>query len=65
MAGKSVDLGQRFHNEAGVVMVNKITDFIHSIIPGTIGVLIIEDKVHVALRSHPVLFLVENLRRVC
>ena len=53
MAGESVDLGQRFHDKAGVVVINKITDSIDGIEPGAVGVLIIEDKVQVSLRSLP------------
>ena len=65
MASESVDLCQRFHDEASVIMIDKVTDSVHSIIPGTIGVLIIENKVQVPFRGKPVLLLVKNLRGAC
>ena len=62
MTGESVDLGQCFHNETGVVVIDEIANAIDSIEPGTIGILALEHEVQVSFRDVPVILIGEKQR---
>ena len=59
---ESVNLGQRFHDEARVKMINEIAHPIDGIIPGAVGILILQDEIQVSFCDSPVIFIRKNLR---
>src|SRR5438552_4061779 len=58
-----MDLGQCFHHEASVEMINKISYSIHGIKPRTVGVLILQNEIQISFCSPPVFFVAKNLGR--
>src|SRR5712691_198659 len=62
VAGQRMDLGQCFHDEAGVKMIDKIAYSIDRVIPGTVAVLVFQNKIQIALGNLPVIVIGKNLR---
>src|SRR6201989_304537 len=58
-----MDLPERFHDKAGMKMINKIADPIDGVIPRTIGILGIENEIQIPLRRLVIIVIREKLRR--
>ena len=63
MAGQSVDLGQRFHDETRVIMINEIAHPIDGIKPGAVGILILQNEIQVSFRNLPIVFVGKKLEK--
>src|SRR3982751_2500721 len=58
-----VNLRDGLHYETSVIVVDKISYSIHGVEPRTVGVLILQNEIHISLCNPPVLFIAKNLRR--
>src|SRR5205823_6739052 len=55
-----MNLGQRLHDETGVVVVDKIAHSIHRVIPRTVLILILQNKIQISLGNSPVIVIREH-----
>src|SRR5918996_5906883 len=62
MTTQSVDLSQCFHDETGVIMINKIAHAIDCIEPGAIGILIFQNEIQISFSSPPIIVIGKDLR---
>ena len=65
MAGKSMYLGQRLHDETSMVVVDEITHSINGIKPRTIAILSFQNKIQISLGNLPIIVIAENLGSAC
>ena len=56
-----MDLGQRFHHETGVEMIDKIAHSIHGVKPRAVRVLILQNEIQISFCDPPVVFVAKNL----
>ena len=51
-----MNLGDGFHHETGVIVVDKISYSIHGVKPRTVRVLILQDEIQISFCDFPVVF---------
>ena len=56
-----MDLSQRFHDKAGVIVIDKVPHPVDGVIPGAILILIFENEIQIPLRRPCVIRVLENL----
>ena len=61
VAGQSVDLGQCFHHETCMEMINEVTHTIDGIKPGAVRILILQNEIQISFCNSPVIFVGKNL----
>ena len=61
VAGQSVDLGQCFHHETCVEMIDEIAHTIDGIKPGAVRILILQNEIQISFCDSPVIFVPKNL----
>ena len=57
-----MDLGQCFHHETRVEMINKVAHTIDSIKPGAVRILILQNEIQISFCDSPVVFVGKNFR---
>src|SRR5882724_9397528 len=62
VSGESVNLGERLHHKAGMIVVNEIAHAVRRIVPRAVCILIVQDEVQVPFSNLPIVIIREKLR---